>query len=241
VSDGAVGRFVRWSQRKHAARQSRHGSAAPAPLADLQAPGESADAIAARADSAINQPIVEQGLARAPDQADAGPPSVAGNATADITATLPPLDELTAESDYTQFLVDGVPQALKNAALRKLWTSDPVYAVLDGLNDYDEDFNLTDRIITMADTNYRIGRGFLDQDEPEPEPEPVDEPAGATIADSGRPGSEPASEPEAAGTESDAEGVAVAAGDPAAVDDNPPEAATGKRSQEPDAGPAETA
>jgi hypothetical protein len=35
---------------------------------------------------------------------------------------------------------EGVPEALRNRALRKLWLSDPVLANLDGLNDYDEDF-----------------------------------------------------------------------------------------------------
>jgi hypothetical protein len=40
-------------------------------------------------------------------------------------ATLPPLESLGPESDYTVFLRKGVPEALRLAALRKAWTSDP--------------------------------------------------------------------------------------------------------------------
>jgi hypothetical protein len=55
---------------------------------------------------------------------------------------LPDVDSLDKDSDYTGFLAEGVPEALRNKALRKLWLSDPVLANLDGLNDYDEDFTL---------------------------------------------------------------------------------------------------
>lgn len=55
-------------------------------------------------------------------------------------ATLPDIDSLDKESDFTVFMQDGVPEELRVRALRKLWTTDPVLANLDGLNDYDEDF-----------------------------------------------------------------------------------------------------
>ena len=75
---------------------------------------------------------------------------------------LPPIDELTAESDYTAFFGAKVPEALKNAALRKLWRSDPVFANRDGLCDYDEDFNALLTPITQAQTGYQAGKGYLD-------------------------------------------------------------------------------
>ncbi len=53
---------------------------------------------------------------------------------------LPDIDSLDKDSDYTAFMREGVPDALRRRALRKLWLSDPVLANLDGLNDYDEDF-----------------------------------------------------------------------------------------------------
>jgi hypothetical protein len=54
---------------------------------------------------------------------------------------LPDVDSLDAESDFTPFMREGVPEEVKNLALRKLWRTDSVFANLDGLNDYDEDFN----------------------------------------------------------------------------------------------------
>jgi len=55
-------------------------------------------------------------------------------------ADLPDIDSLDKDSDFTVFMRDGVPEALRQRALRKLWLSDPVLANLDGLNDYDDDF-----------------------------------------------------------------------------------------------------
>src|SRR4051812_45871224 len=40
-------------------------------------------------------------------------------------SSLPSLDELTAETDITAFLRKGVPEHLRNAALRKSWALDP--------------------------------------------------------------------------------------------------------------------
>ncbi len=64
---------------------------------------------------------------------------------------LPSIDSLNADSDFTVFLREGVPEDLARAALRKLWLSDPVFGELDGLNDYDEDFNLIDKLIQIGD------------------------------------------------------------------------------------------
>lgn len=75
---------------------------------------------------------------------------------------LPSIDELTPESDYTVFLKKGVPAALTKAALRKLWTSDPVLANLDGLNDYDEVYNAVQPALTLAQTGYRPGKGYAE-------------------------------------------------------------------------------
>lgn len=78
---------------------------------------------------------------------------------------LPSIDELTSESDYTVFLKKGVPAALTKAALRKLWTSDPVLANLDGLNDYDDVYNAVQPALTLAQTSYRPGKGYADETE----------------------------------------------------------------------------
>ena len=76
---------------------------------------------------------------------------------------LPSIDQLMFQSDYTAFMAKNVPEALRRAALRKLWMSDPVLANLDGLNDYYEDYNIVDQAITAAQTSYRPGKGYLDE------------------------------------------------------------------------------
>ena len=55
---------------------------------------------------------------------------------------LPPLDSIGAGSDIKPFLVRGVPEALKNAAMRRLWSTTPgVRDYLDPAVDYAWDWN----------------------------------------------------------------------------------------------------
>ncbi len=73
---------------------------------------------------------------------------------------------MTYDSDFTVFMKRGVPETLKNAALRKLWRSNPDLAVLDGLNDYDTDFRPPDE--TAMDgfkSAWKVGRGYADKAE----------------------------------------------------------------------------
>jgi uncharacterized protein DUF3306 len=63
-------------------------------------------------------PIVDAKAAAAP-ATEAEPP-----AEFDLSS-LPSLDELTSETDITAFLRKGVPEHLRNAALRKSWALDP--------------------------------------------------------------------------------------------------------------------
>jgi len=64
-----------------------------------------------------------------------------------LIASLPDIETLTDQSDFSGFLKKGVPEELKKMALRKLWRSNPIFANLDGLNDYDEDFT---KIVPLA-------------------------------------------------------------------------------------------
>src|SRR3546814_7221733 len=54
---------------------------------------------------------------------------------------LPSLENLTAESDLTAFLREGVPESLKKAALRKMWLLDPAIRDHVGLAECTWDFN----------------------------------------------------------------------------------------------------
>ena len=55
---------------------------------------------------------------------------------------LPPIASLTPQSDFTPFLKRGVAPHTRNAALKKLF-ADPHYNVMDGLDVYIEDYNIT--------------------------------------------------------------------------------------------------
>jgi Protein of unknown function (DUF3306) len=144
VSDEITARLSRWSQRKLAARR---GSAPPV----------EPDALA-KVDTEKKTP------ASGPEATDASTDAKASNASTEVdVSTLPPIDELTFESDYTGFLAKNVPEALRRQALRKLWQSDPVLANLDGLNDYCEDFNVVDLPISIAQTSYVPGKGYVDE------------------------------------------------------------------------------
>ena len=59
-------------------------------------------------------------------------------------ASLPPVEGLTAESDFAAFLREEVPTALRRAALRRAWTLDPAIRGFTGPADYAWDFNAPD-------------------------------------------------------------------------------------------------
>ena len=86
----------------------------------------------------------------------------------EIIGKLPPMESLTKDSDFTPFLEEKVPEFIRRKALKLLWRSDPILANLDGLNDYDEDFNLIDKLINAAtDSIYKVGKGMTGPDEDE--------------------------------------------------------------------------
>lgn len=74
---------------------------------------------------------------------------------------LPVPETLTEGDDFSGFMQAGVPQFLRKRALRVLWKSNPVLANLDGLNDYDDDFNSPEFTQKVLATGYQVGRGFV--------------------------------------------------------------------------------
>ncbi|MEX5727188.1 hypothetical protein Ga0609869_000541 [Rhodovulum iodosum] len=76
-------------------------------------------------------------------------------------------DSLQPGDDFSAFLREAVPEHLRRRALRRLWRSNPVLANLDGLNDYDTDFTGDSVGPGLLQTAYKVGRGFvLDEDVP---------------------------------------------------------------------------
>lgn len=80
---------------------------------------------------------------------------------------LPSIDSLDGDSDYTPFLGENVPEELAHKAMQKLWRSDPVFANLDGLNDYDDDYSKLGIVKMAVETAYLVGKGFVNDDDDE--------------------------------------------------------------------------
>jgi hypothetical protein len=79
---------------------------------------------------------------------------------------LPDPDTLGADADFRPFLAAGVPRALRNRALRRLWRVNPIIGSHDGLDDTFKDFTDARTVFPDLKTAYRVGRGLLaDPDE----------------------------------------------------------------------------
>ena len=109
------------------------------------------------------------------DDRTGAPPEAAGEDAAsqaererEIVESLPDIETMDDSSDFSVFLQDGVPEALKRRALRKLWRLNPVLANLDGLNDYDEDFTDAATVVENLKTLYKVGKGMVPDEEEEP-------------------------------------------------------------------------
>jgi len=62
-----------------------------------------------------------------------------------VPPPLPPLDELSLDSDYRGFFHPKVGEDVKRAALKKLF-SDPHFNVMDGLDTYIDDYSISEPI-----------------------------------------------------------------------------------------------
>lgn len=105
----------RWSRRKQAARSEDKPAEEAAP--DKEAPA--------------NAPVADSGEDGAAPEVDKA-----------YLAQLPPIDEIVKGTDVRPFLKRGVPEALRNAALRRAWSADPaIRDFVDAALDYAWDFN----------------------------------------------------------------------------------------------------
>lgn len=146
---GDEGFLERWSRRKQEAQAKSSSSMLPDKVAsaggDLPGEGETAAPV---------------GAGEVQGQQAGAPSVVEVEAVNREAAEAVDLETLTYESDFSVFLKKGVPAALKNAALRKLWASNPVLANVDGLNDYDQDFRLGNQLGREFKSAWEVGRGY---------------------------------------------------------------------------------
>jgi putative acetyltransferase len=139
----------RWSRRKIEAKEGPDAAGAK--------PAEDAD---------------ERGLDDRPgqDQSPPGQPEAEQQGKRELTeADFADVDfeALDAKSDYTRFLQAGVPDSIRNKALRKMWACDTVFTTPDPFQDYLGDY--TDAAVAVPagtlKTAYRIGKGFMTDEE----------------------------------------------------------------------------
>ncbi|MBV1797166.1 DUF3306 domain-containing protein [Siccirubricoccus sp. G192] len=153
MSGREEGFLSRWSRRKREAAEGHPPEpAAEAPAAEV--------------------PVVDAPAVEAPVTEDA-PPEF-------DPASLPPVESLTAESDIAGFLRAEVPAALRQAALRRIWTLDPAIRDFVGPADYAWDFNAPDGVPGFAlELGGDVGRllaqaiGLREEEAPAPEPPPA--------------------------------------------------------------------
>lgn len=167
----AESRLQRWSRKKTGASTEAE-PAPPSTVAPEPSPEER--------ELAINESLPEQGVLEKYD--------------------LPDPDAIELGTDITGFMRKEIPELLRRRALRSLWKSNPVLAVLDGLNDYDEDFSNAATAVNGVQTLYRVGQGMFDKsarvDEQAETPETIDpvrldDPVAETVAETETEQSEP--------------------------------------------------
>jgi hypothetical protein len=114
----------------------------------------------------------EAGRPSAPDSTSAAPATPDG-AHAPMDAKdpdaplpeLPPIDQLTSDSDFRPFMDPRVPDALRRLALKKLY-ADPHFNVQDMLDDFAEDYTLLETLPAgMAGKLAHARRTLLGRDE----------------------------------------------------------------------------
>lgn len=148
----------------------------------------------AAADAAPPAPVAPE---RAPDVVPEAEPDL---------SLLPKIEDITAETDLAGFFQKGVPEALKNAALRQAWTSDAFLKDFIGPAEYAWDFNDPTAIVGFGPIDASVdveamARGIFGEAPPKPE------------ADAGSPEGADAAESLAGREAEDAEGAAPVAPD----------------------------
>lgn len=168
------GFLSRWSRRKRAA-----GAAAAS-----EQPEASASAAPAAPAPAPASPAPESPGADAPLLPEFDP------------ASLPPIESLSAESDFAAFLRKGVPATLQRAALRRAWSLDPAIRDFIGPADYAWDYNAPDGVpgfaLDLPEDARRLAMRMLGL---EREDEGAGPPAQAAVAEDAPPAALPPATP----------------------------------------------
>ncbi|MDH5556685.1 MAG: DUF3306 domain-containing protein [Alphaproteobacteria bacterium] len=83
-----------------------------------------------------------------------------------VDPPLPDIESLTAESDFTGFMKEGVSPALRRLALRQLWASDPAFNVIDEMVEYGGDYTQAALMVEGMKSAWVAGRGYAKEEPP---------------------------------------------------------------------------
>ncbi len=111
----------RWSRRKVAVNAGKPLLAELPPVPVVTVPVQD------QREQPLARPLTDE----APTAAEAPPPAL----------TLDDVAQLTKDSDYSRFVAPDVDASVKNAAMKKLFASDPHFNVMDRLDIYIDDYN----------------------------------------------------------------------------------------------------
>ena len=77
---------------------------------------------------------------------------------------LPNPEKIKKEKGLDLFFKDGVPDRLRQIALRRVWKLNPIIRFADAeINDYHEDFTDAATVIEGMQTAYQVGKGYLSE------------------------------------------------------------------------------
>lgn len=109
-----------------------------------------------------------------PQTGEAQPADKSGETEEIDLSTLPDIDSLDADSDFSVFMQKGIPEALQKRALQKLWRLDPAFGHVDGLLEYGEDFTGNGLVAEAVNTIYKVGKGMRADDDEADSAAPMD-------------------------------------------------------------------
>ncbi len=170
----------RWSRRKVAVKQG-----VPIPQLPVEEPA---------------RPEVSKGQQGASIPQGEREDAVAVTGDAPRPLTLDDVAQLTKESDFSRFVAPDVDPGVKNAAMKKLFATDPHFNVMDGLDTYIDDYNKFEPLPKSMLRQLVSARalGLIDdelEEQPRPDNPPIhedadlqlqpDDAAGQRIADEG--------------------------------------------------------
>lgn len=139
--DTPAGFFSRWSRRKADVQQGRTVAEPAVKPPNASAVAREHTGSVARHD---NSPLTPNALANKAHVQTTQPSSQTDTQPVPVQApTLEDVQQLTPESNFAPFMSRQVAPAVKNAAMKKLF-SDPHFNVMDGLDIYIDDYNVAD-------------------------------------------------------------------------------------------------